>query len=115
MLLHFFDGGNGALLVQVAARGAGDAAPEWVSGVEESEVEIQMSERELGWYVGTGEGLDKAGAYGIQGLGALFVTANYGSYTNVFGLPLGLVRRLFARLGEDLLDRLPAFAPRSRQ
>lgn len=47
-----------------------------------------LSEEEIAWYVATGEGADKAGAYGLQGIGALFVTAVEGSYTNVIGLPL---------------------------
>ena len=47
-----------------------------------------MSASEIDWYAATGEGLDKAGAYALQGLGALFVTAIAGSYTNVIGLPL---------------------------
>ena len=40
------------------------------------------------WYWNTGEPEDKAGAYGLQGKGAAFVTAIYGSFTNVIGLPL---------------------------
>jgi septum formation protein len=84
-----------------------DGAPECVSAVEQTEVEIQMTARELDWYARSEEGLDKAGAYAIQGFGALFVTASYGSYTNVVGLPLGAMHKLFARLGEDLLERLP--------
>ena len=47
-----------------------------------------MSEREIAWYAATGEGRDKAGAYALQGIGALFVRAVEGSYTNVIGLPL---------------------------
>lgn len=47
-----------------------------------------LSDREIAWYVGTGEPLDKAGAYGIQGLAANFVLSVEGSYTNVVGLPL---------------------------
>ncbi|HYV84569.1 MAG TPA: Maf family protein [Patescibacteria group bacterium] len=47
-----------------------------------------MSEEEIAWYAATGEGRDKAGAYALQGIGALFVRAVEGSYTNVIGLPL---------------------------
>jgi septum formation protein len=45
-------------------------------------------------YVATGEPLDKAGAYAVQGYGAAFVEAIEGSYTNVVGLPLGHLRHL---------------------
>ncbi|MFP5213324.1 MAG: Maf family protein [Acidobacteriota bacterium] len=47
-----------------------------------------LSEKEIRAYVHTGEPMDKAGAYGIQGLGAFLVEAVSGSYTNVVGLPL---------------------------
>ncbi len=74
-------------------------------GVERSEVEISpLGRQEIEWYVGTGEPLDKAGSYAIQGLGALFVTAVDGNYTNVVGLPLPLTRRLFREVGFDLLE-----------
>ena len=46
-----------------------------------------MSEAEIRWYVGTGEPRDKAGAYGVQGLGARFIEEVRGSFTNVMGLP----------------------------
>ena len=55
-------------------------------------------------YVATGEPLDKAGAYAIQGLGALFVERIDGNYSNVVGLPLPLTARLFAELGYELID-----------
>ena len=57
----------------------------------------RMTEREIRAYVATGEPLDKAGAYGIQGLGGMFVRGVEGDYTNVVGLPL---RRLRAVLAE---------------
>src|SRR3989454_18303 len=47
-----------------------------------------MSATEIDWYVATGEGMDKAGAYALQGIGALFIVSIAGSYTNVIGLPL---------------------------
>ncbi len=47
-----------------------------------------LSDREIDWYAGTGEGMDKAGAYALQGIGALFIESIAGSYTNVIGLPL---------------------------
>jgi septum formation protein len=48
----------------------------------------RLSEAEIHAYVKTGEPLDKAGAYGIQGMGAFLVESLHGSYTNVVGLPL---------------------------
>ena len=47
-----------------------------------------LTDAEIDWYVATGEPLDKAGAYGIQGAGGLFVTRIDGSHHNVVGLPL---------------------------
>ena len=63
----------------------------------------QMSESEIEWYVGSGEPLDKAGAYAIQGLAGLFVEEVAGNYFNVVGLPLPLVYRLARRLGYSFL------------
>ncbi|MDH3254872.1 MAG: Maf family protein, partial [Acidobacteriota bacterium] len=50
-----------------------------------------LSREEVDWYVLTGEPLDKAGAYAIQGLGALLVERIDGNYSNVVGLPLPTV------------------------
>ena len=61
-----------------------------------------LSREEIGWYVATGEPLDKAGAYAIQGLGALIVERIDGNYSNVVGLPLPTVYRLFGEVGYDL-------------
>jgi septum formation protein len=50
-----------------------------------------MTAEEIAWYVASGEPMDKAGAYGIQGLASRFVTRIDGSYSNVVGLPVALV------------------------
>lgn len=63
----------------------------------------RLSNQEIEWYVKTGEPMDKAGAYGIQGLGGLFVDEIAGNYYNVVGLPLPLVYRLARRLGYSFL------------
>ncbi|MBN2298510.1 MAG: septum formation inhibitor Maf [Deltaproteobacteria bacterium] len=47
-----------------------------------------MTSEEISWYVSTGEPMDKAGAYAVQGTGSLFIDKIEGSYTNVIGLPL---------------------------
>ena len=63
----------------------------------------------IDWYVGTGEPMDKAGAYAVQGIGGLFVDSVEGSPHTVVGLPIHRLEALFARLGIDLWNLL---APR---
>jgi septum formation protein len=53
---------------------------------------------ELDWYIRTGEGSDKAGAYGIQGRASRFVTRLDGSYSNVVGLPIAKIHQLVSEL-----------------
>ena len=61
-----------------------------------------LTEKEIGWYVATGEPMDKAGAYGIQGKGAVLVEKIEGSYDNVVGLPLTAVYEMLKKLGTGL-------------
>lgn len=66
----------------------------------QSRVEFrELTEAEIAAYVRTGEPMDKAGAYGIQGQGGAFVKGVYGSYTNVVGLPLAETVALLQRNG----------------
>lgn len=59
----------------------------------------EMSDEEIVWYVATGEGADKAGAYAIQGLASRFILRIEGSYSNVVGLPIATVHGLLKRCG----------------
>lgn len=64
-------------------------AGEVFDAVEVSAVEVvPLTPAEIDWYVASGEPLDKAGAYAIQGLASRFVTRIEGSYSNIVGLPL---------------------------
>lgn len=58
-----------------------------------------LREEEIEAYAASGEGLDKAGAYAIQGLGATIVTGIEGCYFNVVGLPLSLLAEMLASFG----------------
>jgi len=62
----------------------------------------ELSEERIARYVATREPFDKAGAYGIQGRGALLVDGIDGCFFNVVGLPVALLADLLERLGVDL-------------
>src|SRR5271166_1597953 len=75
-----------------------------VSGVESARVTfLPLDRAQIDRYVATGEPLDKAGAYGIQGRGALLVASIDGDFYTVMGLPLARLGRAFASLGYELL------------
>src|SRR5215471_12095103 len=69
------------------------------SFVESTTVEFDpLSDGDIAWYVASGEGRDKAGAYAIQGLASRFIPRILGSYSNVVGLPVAQAHELIVRL-----------------
>ena len=66
-----------------------------VSGVATSRVTFrELSDEDIAWYISTGEPMDKAGAYGIQGLGGKFVLGYDGDFDTIVGLSRTLTRTL---------------------
>jgi septum formation protein len=97
-MLHLLSGRIHDVLTGVCVMSAEGS----VRSVERTSVRfLPMSEKEIAWYVATGEPRDKAGAYGVQGLASRFVEAIDGSYTNVVGLPIATVCRLLKKLGVE--------------
>ncbi|MBC5805210.1 MAG: septum formation protein Maf [Candidatus Eremiobacter antarcticus] len=83
----------------VCDRGTGEER----SGVESTRVQFSaLSDTAITAYVASGDPLDKAGAYGIQGRGGLLVTSIVGDFYTVMGLPLARVGGALAELGYDL-------------
>jgi septum formation protein len=75
-----------------------------LSAVSSTRVKFaELSDAEIEWYVSTGEPMDKAGAYAIQGHASLFVESIEGSYSNVVGLPMRLTYQLAREMGVELL------------
>jgi len=71
-----------------------------ITQCETTEVYFRTAtEQELLGYIATGEPMDKAGAYGIQGLGSLLVEKIHGDYFNVMGLPVLRLSRMLAEFG----------------
>ena len=64
-----------------------------------------MNDDEISWYVATGEPMDKAGGYAIQGRGARFIESIKGEYFNIVGLPVRLLYRLIGELEKKLKAR----------
>ena len=75
---------------------------------EETEVYLRpLSDGEIDAYIATGEPMDKAGAYGIQGYASLFVEKLSGDYYNVMGLPLCAAALMLRRAGIPVLEGRP--------
>jgi septum formation protein len=80
-----------------------DSEPRVRSLVDVAQVELlSMTEEEIADYVDTGEPMDKAGSYALQGLGGIYVASVIGSPYTVIGLPIHLLPRLIAASGADI-------------
>lgn len=98
MLAHL-SGATHTVLTGLCLLGPAGRAAE----VSESRVTFHhMSATEIGWYVATGEPMDKAGAYAAQGVGAAFLEAIEGSFHNVVGFPVDLFYQLLPEVGLSL-------------
>jgi septum formation protein len=64
---------------------------------------VPLDDATIQWYLSTGEPMGKAGAYALQGAGAVLVESVQGSVSNVIGLPMHVVVELAGRCGVDLL------------
>jgi septum formation protein len=60
-----------------------------------------LSQKDIDEYVASGDPMDKAGAYGIQGKGALFVKRINGDFYNVMGLPIAKISRILRKLAVE--------------
>lgn len=78
-----------------------------IQGAECTRVFVRrLSPADIDWYVASGEPLDKAGAYGIQGLGARFIERIDGCYYNVVGLPLARLSAMLEAAGYRFVNAL---------
>lgn len=101
LMLQALSGREHSVLTGVAVKLGAQGA----SGVDRTKVRFRrLSPSEIQWYVDHGEPMDKAGAYGIQGIAGIFVEHLEGSETGVIGLPLGRLAVLVASVGANLTD-----------
>jgi septum formation protein len=89
---------TGVVVLSVASA-AGSTQPCAVDVIASRVVMRRLTARTIEWYLATGEPMDKAGAYAVQGLGAALIERVEGSYTNVVGLPLTQTLALLRHFG----------------
>lgn len=101
-MLRALSGTTHEVLTAVCLRRAAADAPELDAVVATRVRFARLADEAVEWYLATGEPLDKAGAYAIQGAGGAFVLGVEGSVSNVVGLPLAETAELLRRAGYPL-------------
>lgn len=97
-MLRLLSGRRHEVLTALAAARAGDDRR--ARALASTAVRFRtLTDDDVRWYVATGEPMDKAGAYGIQGLGAVLTDGIEGSWSNVVGLPLERLPEVLERVG----------------
>jgi septum formation protein len=99
-MLRALSGSRHEVLTAVCVRRASGALDVELDAVVSTAVRFSaLTPAQIEWYVGTGEPLDKAGAYALQGKAGVFVAGVEGSVSNVIGLPLSETAELLRRAG----------------
>lgn len=103
-MLSMLSGNTHSVYTGVAVVVRKDGKTELLSFYEETKVTMYpMEERQILSYIRTGEPMDKAGAYGIQGKGALYIKEIQGDYNNVVGLPVAKIFQRMSKSGIEIL------------
>lgn len=101
-MLHILEGDIHEVLTGVAVVDL--STMKYIKGHEKTKVFMKsLTDEKIKAYIDTGEPMDKAGAYGIQGKGALLVEKIEGCYFNVVGLPLGKISEMLEYFGVKVL------------
>ena len=94
-MLRLLSGRDHHVLTGISLRGDGNE----LGGVLSTAVRFTaLTDADIAWYLASGEGRDKAGAYAIQGLASRFIPHIEGSYANVVGLPVEVIDELIRQL-----------------
>lgn len=104
-MLRLLSGREHEVLTGVALISSSGAAPSYPrvsTNLARTLVEVSpLTDEAIAWYVASGEPMDKAGSYAIQGLASRFVIRIEGSYANVVGLPVALVYEMLETLSSS--------------
>ena len=98
-MLERLSGDRHTVVTGVAVVRTDDVTSTWCDSERTAVTFIDLTDTEIAGYIATGEPMDKAGAYGLQGTGGAFVSSIEGNPSNVVGLPMPLAVRLLRAAG----------------